>query len=38
MGTLVASRYHPEIREMYQRLLIAGKPKMGLTRFDGHPR
>jgi transposase len=27
MGTLVASRYHPEIREMYQRLLIAGKPK-----------
>ena len=27
MGTLVASRYNPAIREVYQRLLAAGKPK-----------
>jgi transposase len=27
MATLVASRYNPTIRDLYQRLLVAGKPK-----------
>ena len=27
MGALIASRYNPTIREFYQRLLAAGKPK-----------
>ena len=27
MGALVASRYNPVIRDFYQRLLAAGKPK-----------
>ncbi len=27
MGALIASRYNPTIREFYQRLLVAGKPK-----------
>ena len=27
MGTLVATRFNPVIREFYQRLLAAGKPK-----------
>lgn len=28
MGALVASRYNPALKEVYQRLLAAGKPKM----------
>jgi transposase len=27
MGTLAASRFNPVIRDYYQRLLAAGKPK-----------
>ena len=27
MGAMVASRFHPAIRDFYQRLLSAGKPK-----------
>jgi transposase len=27
MGALIASRYNPQIKEFYQRLLAAGKPK-----------
>ena len=27
MGALVASRFNPVIRDFYQRLLAAGKPK-----------
>ena len=27
MGALVAARYNPVIRDFYQRLLAAGKPK-----------
>ena len=27
MGALVASRYNPVLRDFYQRLLKAGKPK-----------
>jgi transposase len=27
MGALIASRYNPAIREFYERLVAAGKPK-----------
>ena len=27
MGALVAARHNPDIREFYERLLAAGKPK-----------
>ena len=27
MGALVATRYNPRIRTLYQRLVTAGKPK-----------
>ena len=36
MGALVASRYNPVLRDFYQRLLKAGKPKkVALTACAG---